>query len=161
MKILACIACLLGIGTGCATEHSEQQSDRFAGRWFIEETQAHALYGASTYELTPDGAVGLLWDAGLDEMPQGHVRHPDSATVCVFADGWRSFDDESLVVDVDCSDEVARALVLSFTSAPAANAVDADVTIASVGGESGWLPPEWGWSFRKCEAAEPCVGDEL
>ena len=51
------LALLLVSGACAADDPPEPGGDsRFVGKWFIEETETHALYGASTYELTSDGA---------------------------------------------------------------------------------------------------------
>lgn len=146
--------------SGCGAEMAGAGDERFAGRWLIEETEAHALYSASTYQLGDDGAVTLVWDAGLYGVPHGQVRRTDTGLVCVFGDRWRSLDEATLEIDGDCSDDAARTIVLWFANDAATNAVGADVHIASVGGESGWQPPPWGWSFRKCASGDPCIPAE-
>jgi len=82
MKRIACLAWLALVG--CSVEMDAAGNERFAGRWFIDETEAHALYSASTYELSPDGDVTLVWDAGFYEIPQGHVRDADGEDLCTF-----------------------------------------------------------------------------
>lgn len=145
---------------GCSNDAQEVVTPdmRFVGYWFVEETQAHALYGASTYELATDGTMTLVWDAGLMGFPQGHVRSPDRSRTCQFGTTWHSNGDGILVIDGVCSDDASREIVLAFANDPSSNAIGATVEIASVGGEDGWIPPAFGWSFQKCVTASegPC-----
>ncbi len=155
----ACVGMtLLAACGGAAPESGDQQDERFVGRWFIEETEAHALYSASTYAFAADGTLSLVWDAGLYGFPQGYVRSPDGALSCFFGDTWSSRGQELLVIDGACDDDSTRAITLRFTSAPSSNVAGAAVQIDSVGGQAGWLPPQWGWSFRKCAPEDPCTG---
>ena len=162
MRTTSCLALLLAAGavagcTGSNDDADDEHDPRFVGRWFLEETEAHALYGASTYAFGADGAVALIWDAGIEEVPLGHVLSPDATVTCTFADTWRSNGTDRLVIGVACSDTALRELVLRFSSSPATNATGADVAIVSVDDESGWRPPQWGWSFRKCDGGDDCI----
>lgn len=153
-----CMVMLVLFGCGSDAPGDVTPSERFVGPWFVEETEAHALYGASTYELAADGTMTLVWDAGLMELPQGHVRSPDRTRTCRFGTTWQSRGDGILVIDGACSDDAHREIALAFASDPSLNAIGANVEIISVGGEDGWLPPAFGWSFRKCATATdaPC-----
>jgi hypothetical protein len=141
----------------CGAEVEDERTERFVGFWFVEETEPHALYSASSYELSAVGEVALAWDAGYYGSPHGQVRSADGQLACQFGERWRSEGTETLIVDGDCSDGHAREIVLAFTNPPATNAEGADVEIVSVGGEGGWRPPVWGWSFTWC--AELCLPD--
>jgi hypothetical protein len=155
---LAGIGIALLAACGGTAPSGVEQDERFMGRWFIEETVAHALYGASTYTLSADGTIELVWDAGIYGFPQGYVQSPDLAVRCFFGEHWTSRGSDVLVIEGDCDDETSREISLRFTSAAGQNAEGATVEIEAVGGEPGWLPPQWGWSFRKCASDEPCVG---
>src|SRR5688572_16512700 len=150
---------LLLLASACASDDAAEAdaTSRFTGRWFIEETVAHALYAASTYDLRVDGTVELVWDAGFYAQPQGQVLSPDTSVSCVFGEVWQAPDLWHLIIAGECSDQIARDIHLDFESAPAANAAGATVLIDDVGGEEGWQEPQFGWSFRKCPAADdPC-----
>jgi hypothetical protein len=152
------LAFLVVTACGGVAPPDVDHSERFVGHWFVEETEAHALYGASTYEFTAEGTIALAWDAGFYGTPQGYVRSADDSVSCFFGDAWRSEGDDVLVIDGDCSDGAPREIELVFVTGPAANAVRASVEIVSVGGAPGWLPPRWGWSFQKCAFGEICTG---
>lgn len=154
----ACVCMFLLFGCSNDAADDVTPSARFVGHWFVEETQAHALYGASMYELAADGRVTLVWDAGVMGLPQGHVRSPDQGRTCQFGPTWHSRGDSVLVIDGACSDDASREIVLAFRNDPSTNAIRATVEIASVGGEGGWIPPAFGWSFQKCATATvgPC-----
>jgi hypothetical protein len=157
MRTLLAILPLLALGCVATEPPDTERAERFVGFWFVEETEPHALYSASTYELSAGGELALAWDAELYGQPHGYVRSADGALRCDFSDTWRSTGDDTLVIEAACSDDRARDIVLYFANPPATNAAGADVTIVSVGGENGWQPPQWGWSFSWCP--ELCAPD--
>lgn len=161
MSVLKLTLLLAVSATACASDSADpmESSERFVGRWFIEETEAHALYGASTYQLAADGSLALEWDAGFYPEPQGHVVSPDRDVVCAFGDRWTTPDGELLIIDGTCTDDASRQIHLLFESDASLNDSGATVRIDSVDGEDGWQPPQWGWSFRKCAAGDPCRPD--
>ena len=136
-------------------EPTPEGTARFAGPWLVQETMPHATYGASAYQLHPDGSLTLVWDAGLGTIPQGHVRSPDRSITCQFGDTWTSVD-ARLVIDGKCSDGVERSIELEVTSPPSSNAIGATVVIGDVGEERGWQPPQWGWALTKCADVPTC-----
>jgi hypothetical protein len=153
MKLIACLGLLMVASCGAGSDPG--QSERFVGRWFVEESVPRGGYNASTYELSPDGRVVLTWS--FDErFPLGHVVRASDDIRCEFGVSWRSYGDDELAIDGDCSDGRAREIVIAFTNPAATNTVSTDVELASVGGEDGWEPPQFGWSFRKCTADESC-----
>lgn len=160
-SVIAVVALVSTLASACASDEpgGGAGESRFVGRWFVEETDAHALYAASTYDLREDGSIELVWDAGFYDAPQGQVRSPDGAIRCVFGASWGSPDGAHLLVDGVCSDDVARDIQLLFTSDPAANTAGATVVIDEVGGERGWQEPQWGWSFTRCAGTDPCHPD--
>ena len=154
---------LMVVCGGCAVdtdgEIAPDSAERFVGSWFVEETEAHALYAASSYQLHQDGSVELIWDAGWYQVPQGYVLSPDLSVQCLFGAEWMSWSDDRLLIVGNCSDDMERLIDLAFVSDPSGNAAGATVDIQEVGGEAGWLPPQWGWSFRKCAPFDSCRGD--
>ena len=141
-----------------------EATERFVGQWLISETEPHALYGESLFRFAADGSVAMIWDAGLyGEMhSQGHVRHPSDdldAPVCFFGASWHSIVSERMVIEGACSDNIPRPIELYFVSDAAANSAGATVEIVDVGGETGWLPPRWGWKFKKCQRINSSPGD--
>ncbi|MFN7130559.1 MAG: hypothetical protein ACK4N5_00655 [Myxococcales bacterium] len=126
---------------------------RFAGTWLIDQP-AHATYEASLYELRPDGLLAHLEtfsvvDRGPDYRT-GSVSRPDGSVRCLFADWWRAPDARTLQLGSRCSDGVAREVVLEFPGPPEGNALSAEVHIATVGGERGWVHRDFDWRFVKC-----------
>lgn len=163
-RSLAAIAFALTAGCSAAGPAPGEpgQAERFVGRWFVEETEPHALYSASTYAFGVEGELALVWNADLVPEPHGYVRSPDLSIRCPFGDAWHAADDQRLVIASDCSDGVARDIELVFASDAASNQVGATVVIDRVGGEPGWAPPQWGWSFRKCAGdADPSCSPSL
>jgi hypothetical protein len=151
------IAGLTCFALACTSESSDvENSPRFAGPWLVTETQPHALYGASAYELHLDGSLTLAWDAGINDMPQGYVRSPDLSISCFFGHSWTSVGDALLVIDGNCTDGVERAIELELASPPASNSSGAIVRIDEVGQQRGWQPPQWGWALSKCPDVQTC-----
>jgi hypothetical protein len=161
MKLLRtglAIALALLAACGGSAPPAGERDDRFVGRWFIEETTPHATYGASTYSFSADGTIELVWDAGIFGFPQGYVQNPDQSLRCFFGPTWTSRGADLLIIEGLCDDNSTREIALRFPLDPTQNATGTSVDIDSVGGAPGWLPPQWGWSFRKCTTDEPCTG---
>lgn len=140
---------------GCDTQQPAQSNDdRFVGQWLVQETEPHALYSASMFRLDADGSLAQTWDAGFYQGTHGYVRSSDSSINCSFGSKWRSRGSQVLIIDGVCNDEQGREIMLRFPENTSLNNADVSIEIVSVGGDENWLPPLWGWSFRKCASAE-------
>ena len=161
----ALIALVVGAcgGTAPPPVTGEEHDPRFVGLWIVEQP-FHALYEATWYDFRADGT--LITGHTTPESCTPHLeRHCVTGSVgncktqtctpettCVFGEAWHSLDDATLVIDGECSDGVAREIVLGFTTDAAANTGGAQVDVVEVGGEPTWIHDNWEWSFRKCPA---------
>jgi hypothetical protein len=133
-----------------AKQPNPDHDPRFVGAWLVHEVVPHALYSASIFRLGADGALVQTWDAGFYGGTHGYVRDPKKEITCAFGARWRSLGQDLMVIDGECSDARSREIRLRFATDPSMNHAGTKVRIESVGGEPGWLPPAWGWAFRKC-----------
>ena len=151
---------------------------RFVGAWSVEQP-FHALYETTIYNFSADGKVSILGSfpsncsghlSGVCET--GHVsncvrtpRQPvcESDVTCFFGDRWYSRDARTLVIDGDCSDDVAREIVIDFQPDASLNTIPGGSGggLISVGGEAGWSHNSWEWSFRKCPVGASSLDDCL
>ncbi len=154
-----------GVDTEAATP-TVQNDARFVGLWAVEQP-FHAAYEVTYYDFQADGTlvVGSSWPSDCSGHLENHcvtgsvancVPEPDTMwceteRTCVFGESWRSEDDQTLVIEGQCSDGVARDIVLEFNSDSSQNAsFGAGATLLTVDGESGWAHNSWEWAFRKC-----------
>jgi hypothetical protein len=143
-----------------------QHDARFVGLWAVEQP-FHAAYEITYYDFQADGTlvVGDSWPENCAGHLDSHcvtgsvadcVSEPDTMwceaeTTCVFGDSWRSEDDQTLVIQGHCSDDVTRDIVLEFNSDSSQNAsFGAGATLLTVDGEVTWSHNSWEWAFRKC-----------
>ena len=127
---------------------------RFIGTWLVHETEPHALYSASMFRFEADGELRQVWDAGFYEGTHGYVQSPDASVICAFGSKWRSRDAQVLTIDGVCDDGMSREIKLGFPPNTSQNSAAVSIVIMSVAGEAQWLPPRWGWAFKKCESRE-------
>jgi hypothetical protein len=71
---------------------------------------------------------------------------------CRFARSW-SASGNVLTLASDCSDGTSRDVRLSFTRDPQTGAFG-NVTLLTVGGETGWSHNDFLWRFRKCPGTD-------
>lgn len=144
-----------------------QHSARFVGLWAVEQPY-HAAYEVTRYDFQATGALVVLdsWPDGCSGHLSEHcvtgsvsdcVAEPDNVwceaeRTCVFGDRWHSEDDQTLVIEGQCTDGISRDIVLHFGNDPSQNAESgADVTLLTVDGQTGWSHNGWEWAFRKCQ----------
>lgn len=139
---------------------------RFVGLWAVTQPY-HALYEQTHYWFHADGT--LVTGASIPDDCSGHLsEHCVTGSVancvpepgqgrcsaeltCVFGSEWHSLDPATLVIVGDCSDAVARPIVLAFDPDSSGNAgLGANATIVSVAGDPSWSHDNWDWAFQKC-----------
>ncbi|MGE0871549.1 MAG: hypothetical protein AB7P03_23520 [Kofleriaceae bacterium] len=142
------VSCLVILGCGDAgVEHSS----RFVGTWAVEETVAHAEYGAAIYELDADG--GVVRTLVTPWYPYPRVsREGDPTLTCEPASTWHSVE-HLLVLQGACSDGNARDIAIEFVTDTMQNIEAGTVELKTVDGDAGWREPMWGWSFTRCVEA--------
>ncbi len=124
----------------------------FSGVWMIDQP-THATYEASLYRFHSDGRLEFLetFDHGRVEPDYvtGTVSTADRSVICRFAESWSATDARTLRFGSLCTDGVAREVVLDLkTDSPGDWGYEPE--IVSVGGESGWIHPDFPWRFLKC-----------
>ncbi len=173
MKVLALVAIAgcAGVGDDPPIDPTREHDARFIGLWAVEQPQ-HALYEVTYYRFGGDGSLD-----DLESFPAnctGHLSEhcvtgsvancvPDPQmgpcigdTTCVFGNEWFSRGSSTLVIVGECSDAVAREIVIEMNADPSSNTSfgGAGGTLVSVGGSSTWSHDNWDWAFRKCEGAD-------
>lgn len=147
-----------------------RRSDRFLGTWLVDQP-FHAGYEASFYELDASGRLTHLFTdiaggglAGELEVGLVAIEEPCPSAVCPrvvcrFGETWRSDGSETLIVDGECDDGVARDIELTFEGPRAGNAEGlTQVEVTRVGDEvENVFHPGFEWRFLKCldDAGEP------
>jgi hypothetical protein len=142
-----------------------QHDARFVGVWAVEQPY-HAAYEVTYYDFQADGTlvVGSSWPENCTGHLEAHcvtrsvancVPEPntmgcEAARTCVFDDRWHSNDDQTLVIKGQCSDGVARDIILEFNVDSSQNASATAVSLLTVDGDVEWAHNNWEWSFRKC-----------
>ena len=143
-----------------------ERADRFVGLWMVDQPY-HAGYEATFYALSADGQLRVVDSFGVGYGPNpgqfltGVVAPSfQSSLQCVFGSTWRSAEAKRLFITGDCTDGTGREIELSFESPASQNAAPegATVSLISVGGEPGWLHPDFDWRFKKCRPGPPMVG---
>lgn len=149
-----------------ADTSTAQYDARFVGLWAVEQP-FHAAYEITYYDFQADGTLvlGDSWPADCtghlsDHCVTGSVAdcvaddneiwcEPERA--CVFGDEWHSEDDQTLVIEGHCTDDVVRDIVLLFSSDASQNSEFGNgATVLTVDGQTGWSHNGWEWAFRKC-----------
>jgi len=129
------------------------------GLWLVRDGQAHATDLMTLYDFretgelieietkafgrppSPKGRVGRCGENDLPERP-----------ICEFDGRWRINDDGRLVIEGQCTDGDERDIVLAYDTNPS-DGSELSISIESVGGESDWCPPRWGWRWERCETS--------
>ena len=148
----AALLVLLGCGDS-GRQGAAQHDERFVGQWLVHEVEPHALYSASLFLFGGTGGLRQTWDAGFyPQATHGYVRSPDSSVICAFGSSWESRAAATVILAGVCTDGRARDIRLAFPADTQLDRTDVTPEIVSVGGETDWLPPLWGWAFRKCDS---------
>ncbi len=128
------------------TEHGA----RFVGNWdisFMTDRDSSA-----TFTLAASGAI-RVGRQGSGTPLEAIAEKPGGTLHCAVGDRWHSAGSSVLVLAGACSDGVARDVQISFPADATGNASsDLRVTIASVGGESGWRATDFNgpWMLQEC-----------
>lgn len=162
MRALLAVVVFAGcsnVATGPSDPPEPREHDaRFVGLWAVEQP-SHALYEVTYYDLGSDGSLHDVLSDPADCT--GHLSEhcvtgsvASGETSCVFGNEWFSRGSSTLVVAGDCSDDVAREIVIEMAADPSSNTswAGAGGALVSVGGAGGWAHDNWDWSFRKCRA---------
>jgi hypothetical protein len=147
---------LIILGMSATVGMNTTHHPNFVGLWRVDQP-THALYEATLYDFRPEGElimVETLTLGGQDaDYVTGTVARAD--VVCRFGSQWHSLSESRLVIQGDCSDDVAREIELNFTRVLGTETFDAQVI--SVGGEVGWSHQDWAWSWARCGSPETCL----
>ena len=143
-----------------------QHDARFVGLWAVEQP-FHAAFEVTYYDFQADGT--LVTEGSLPENCAGHLRvHCVTGTVsdcvvdptmtwcepettCIFGERWHTNDDQTLVIEGECTDDVTRNIVLQFNGDSSQNSqFGITPNLLTVGAQTGWAHNGWEWAFRKC-----------
>lgn len=150
--------CSGSAGTGDPTGTHQ----RFVGEWMIDQP-FHATYEASWYQFHDSGELEHLRDCSFGgPVPTGWVSDAGEQVRCEFASSWSAPDADTLVIGGACSDGYDRDIQLAFPRDDSSNATGvAAIEVVAVGGEAGWLHPQFDWSWQKCgdRSCDPAFTD--